>query len=127
MSTDTSLIERAFEALEPGEVLFITGGTFPGQNESANIEVGLKNVVHVQWLVSQTPEKPPRTIPVAEEVGVESVEVELNRGEKRFGFDPDDMWFRYGKGVGEIAGIGVDVVIVDGDRASAYFIGPSTA
>lgn len=116
---------QTFEVMEPGEGLFIVGGTFPGPNDRTEIKVDLSTLmpfmqvfhigIGVRDRASIVAEYPERENPLGYR---EKATVGIDRGDSRFGFDPGEEWFRYGKRAARIGDAVVDLIIFDFETAS---------
>lgn len=128
MATHNELFVETFEIMQPGDCLMIAGGTFPGLNETAEAELDLRNIypfMNVFYCGLGSRERmdkyPIRSNPI--ESAEDKILVPIERNSKRFGFDPGDEWFRFGKGAGVIGGKVIDFVTLGaGLDPDFYFV-----
>lgn len=118
------LLQRSFDALQPGEFLSIVGGTFPGANDRTHITVGLADIVEARWIVAGG-EGGRRSNPVIEDARTQAIEVEIERGDKRFRHEPSAMDIRIGVAVAKVSDVSVDMLIADTTKGSYYFLRPT--
>lgn len=125
MAVTADELVRAFSHLEIGEAFEIIGGHIPPRNDTCEAVIGLEDIFSIKALALRDRSTLLRPNNRLAELGIDSIAVELSRGEATLGFDYDSPDFRYGKGVGHIVGVTVDLIAVDGKIGTAYFVCPT--
>ena len=118
------LFSRTMDVMVPGDTLMILGGTFPGPEDSAEIELGMQAIIPMLQIVTGSDNYPTRpNLFIGEE---DPITLTLSRGGKKFGQDygergPD---MTYGKRAGLILDLTVDLIVINPmTRDEFYFVG----
>lgn len=124
MTESIELLERTFEAMDRGEMLPIIGGYFPGRDDRTDIIVSLEDIFNIRYIVTGEGTEPRPNLIIQDRESA-SVEVGIERGDKRFGFDPSSDDIRYGKRVAVIGNRVVDLLVSHKESGKYYFVGPA--
>ncbi len=122
------LIIRTFEVIEPGDCLMLTGGTFPGQNDEATVQIDVAHIFPFMNVFAtalgnrkQADEHPVRDNPLG--ITDEHAEETMKRNDSRFRFDAADPWFRVASRAALLGEIEVDMVAVGANiQPDFYFV-----
>lgn len=127
-NTETDLIVRTFEVMEPGDSLMLSGGTFPGEGEQAVVQLNIEHIIPYMNVFNTAVgnrdginRHPARDNPL----GIEGRHIEetLRRGQARFKFDNETPEFRVATKLGLLGEIEVDMIAIGPNlRPAFYFV-----
>lgn len=128
MAASNELIIRTFEVIEPGDCLMLTGGTFPGQNEEATVQINVAHIIPYMNVFAtalgnrhEADKHPIRDNPLG--FTEEHAEEVMKRNDGRFRFDAADPWFRAATKVALLGEIEVDMVAIGANiQPDFYFV-----